>query len=279
VAEFSSRSFLAGPLAQDRAGPPDGTRKTLLNAGDLQGVPLGLAVDADDMLYVSLGLAGEGNGRVVRVDPNVASDPAVASACPPASVPGTAFVDIVDIVHREAIECLAWWDVVQGVTATTFEPARPTTRGQLASLMVRMLDEAGVEVPASPPDAFDDDDGSVHELRINQAAAMDIVQGFADGTFRPNDPVKRDQMATYVVNTMVAAGIDVPADAPDAFTDDDGNVHEANINAAAAAGWVRGRTATEYAPRDDARRDQVATMVARLLSTLVDEGMAELPSA
>jgi hypothetical protein len=280
VAEFSRRSLLAGPpaprIVQVR---PDGTRKTLLNADDLQGVPLGLAVDEDDMLYISLGLAGPENGRVVRVDPNVASDPAIAASCPPALVPGTAFTDIVDIVHREAVECLAWWDVVQGVTATTFEPSRPTSRAHLAALMVRMLREAGVDLPENPADAFDDDDGHVLEADINIAAELGIVRGFLDGTFRPNAPVTRDQMATYVVLTMEVAGIDVPEDAPNAFSDDEGNVHEANINSAAAAGWVRGRTATEYAPRDPARRDQVATMVARLLSTLVDEEVAELPSA
>jgi hypothetical protein len=279
VAEFSSRSFFEGPpsprIVQVR---PDGTRKTLLNAGDLQGVPLGLAVDADDMLYISLGLAGEGNGRVIRVDPSIASDPAIASACPPADVPGTGFPDIADIVHREAIECLVWWGVVEGRADGTFDPAGVTTRGALTSMIMRLLEELGAEIPASPPDAFADDDDSVHEARINQAAAMGVVEGFADGTFRPGAPVTRGQAASILVRAYEAAFGELPA-GPDAFTDDDGSVHEANINAAAAAGWVRGKTPTVYDPNGNARRDQVATIVARMISTLVDDEIAELPSA
>jgi hypothetical protein len=269
VAQLSRRSLLEGPpvpaIVQVR---PDGSRKTLLDAGQLGGAPTGIAVGPDGQLYVSLGLAGAGNGQVVRFDPSVAGDPAIAPACPPDLVPGTAFTDIGDSVHREAIECLFWREVVNGVTADRFDPGRAASRGAVATMLAAALAEAGVDLPASPPDAFTDDTGSTHEPQINQLAELGVVKGFDADRFGPTMTISRAQLATMLVQAYEE--LFQPLDpGSDAFTDDDGSVHEANIDAAAEAGWVTGRTATTFEPDGSARRDQVASMVARLLGTLV----------
>jgi hypothetical protein len=268
VAQLSRRSLLAGdPVPEIVQVRPDGTRKTLLDAAQLGGAPTGLAVGPDDLLYISLGLAGPGGGEVIRVDPSVARDPATEAACPPDLVPGTAFTDLGDTVHREAIECLAWLDVVNGVTADRFAPGQVATRGAVATMVAAALEEAGAELPADPPDAFTDDAGSTHELRINQLAALGVVRGFDADRFGPTQTVSRAQLATLLVQAYEA--LFEPLDAGrDAFTDDEGSVHEANIDAAAEAGWVTGRTATTFEPNGDAQRGQVASMVARLLGTV-----------
>ena len=41
----------------------------------------------------------------------------------------------------------------------------------------RELTAAGYLLPTAPPDAFTDDELSIHELRINQVASVDVVQG------------------------------------------------------------------------------------------------------
>ncbi|MTV25095.1 S-layer homology domain-containing protein [Nitriliruptoraceae bacterium ZYF776] len=68
------------------------------------------------------------------------------------------------------------------------------------------LDDGEVGNASAPPaasrDAFPDDDGSVHEPHIDAIAAAGIVQGFADSTFRPSDPVRRDQAATFLVRSI-----------------------------------------------------------------------------
>ena len=277
VAQFSRTSLIEGPpqpnIVQVRQ---DGTRKTVMSAGELQGVPTGLTIGPDGLLYVSLGLAGPGNGRVIQVDPNEASDPSSAAACPPADVPGTEFADIEDSVHRSTVECVAWWGIVQGVTDDAFQPGATATRAQIASMLGRLLEEAGADMPANPPDRFTDDEGSPHELRINQLAEMGIIEGVGGDRFGPSLPVTRAQLASLLVRAYESSFGDVPAGS-DAFSDDEGSVHEDNINAAAEAGWVQGKSEEMYDPQGQATRGQIASIVARVLATLVDNGEVELP--
>jgi hypothetical protein len=278
VAELAHSGLLSRPpdprIVQVR---PDGDRKVLLNSADLQGAPTGITIGPDGLLYVSLGLAGPGEGRVVRFDPRVATDGPAADACPPPLVPGTTFADIALSVHREAIECLVWWDAVEGVSAEAFAPGRATTRGQLASVLARAMQTAGVALPPSPVDAFPDDAGSPHEAAINRLVARDVIEGFADGTFRPNVVVNRGQLASLLVRAHDHL-FEVLPEGPRAFDDDDGNVHEANIDVAAGMGWVRGTGPRTFQPGAPTTRAQMATVLARMLADLVANGHADLPA-
>ncbi|HEY7564806.1 MAG TPA: ScyD/ScyE family protein [Acidimicrobiia bacterium] len=280
VLEFASNGLLAeeGPQAALVQIRTDGTRKTLLYGSDIP-VPGGVAVGSDGMVYLSVcTLCGPGQGMVMRINPSVASDAATAGACPPASVPGTDFGDIGPNLHREAVECAAWWGVVNGYSPTQFAPDDDITRGQVAAMIARAMRAAGVTLPANPADAFTDDNGSIFEADINALAAAGVLLGLPDGTFNPNGLVTRAQVASMLVRAYaVVAGSDLAAGA-NAFTDDEGSVHEADINAAAAAGWLNGIGGGLFNPNGNAKRGQFSSMVMRMMSTLVDEGLATLPS-
>jgi hypothetical protein len=252
---------------------PDGTRKAILNSSDLI-FPGGVAVDGDGMVYVS----DAATGNVIKVDPTVARDPATASACDPVVVLGNDFEDITQDFHHEAIECLTWWGLANGKTETTFDPTAEVTRGQAASTVARLMEAAGFEFDADPPNAFADDDTSVHANRIDQLVAAGVINGFDDGTFRPQDSVTRAQIASLLVRAYeTVTGTELSG--PDAFDDDSGSGHEDDINKAANEGWVNGVTETTFNPSGIAARDQLASFVARVLSTLVDDGKAEPPAA
>jgi glucose/arabinose dehydrogenase len=287
VLEFSAEGLLnVGPtdaptsrLIQIR---PDGTRKVLLQE-DLF-LSNGVAVGPDGMVYVSNGSQLAGQGSVIRVDPGVARDDAIASACDPDDIPGAGFLDVGANTHREAIDCLAEWGIIEGTSATTFAPQAKVRRDQVASIVARLIDAAGVDLPAGAPDAFSDDDGNVHEANINALAALDVLEGKTADAFQPAAQVTRAQVASILARAYEAVtGEALPA-GPDAFTDDGSSVHEAAINAVAQAGWVNGvfvegaDVETMFNPQGHASRAQVSSMVARMLSTLVDEGEATLPA-
>jgi hypothetical protein len=280
VLEFASNGLLAeeGPQAALVQIRTDGTRKTLLYGSDIP-VPGGVAVGSDGMVYLSVcTLCGPGQGMVMRINPSVASDAATGAACPPASVPGTDFGDIASSLHREAVECAAWWGIVNGYSATVFAPDDNITRAQVASMIARALRAAGVTLPANPPDAFTDDDGSIHEVDINALAALGVVLGLPGGTFDPSGHVTRAQVASMVARAYaVAAGADLAA-GPNAFTDDEGSIHETDINDVAAAGWVKGIGGGLFNPNGNATRGQFSSMIARMLATLVTQGHATLPT-
>ena len=277
VLEFASNGIFAGDghsqLVQVRT---DGTRKVLLSSELL--LPSGVTVGPDGMVYVTNGSLLAGAGTVIRVDPRVARDAATAAACDPVKVKGSGFTDVARSVHQESVECLKWWGLVNGLSATSFAPNRNVTRGEVASLVARLLERAGRPMPSDPPAAFSDTTSGTHALRINQLAALGLVNGFGDGTYRPDRPISRGEVASLMVRSWKhATGEDLPA-GTDKFTDDETSTHEASINAAAAIGWVAGKTPTTFGPNDVTQRGQGASFTARMLSSLVTKLGVTLPT-
>ncbi|MEX2423942.1 MAG: ScyD/ScyE family protein [Acidimicrobiia bacterium] len=282
VLEFASNSLLApdGPAASLVQVRTDGTRKVLLHGAELP-VPGGVAVGDDGMVYLSVcTLCGPGQGEVWMIDPSVASDPATADACSPDDVPGSGFGDIAGSSdHREAIECAAWWGIVNRFSADTFGPSGDVTREQVASMILRAIHASDVATIQGAPDAFTDDDGSVHEADINVLAAMDVIVGRSEGIFDPKASVSRAEVATLIIRAYELITEGEIAAGANAFTDDEGSVHEADINAVAAAGWVNGIGGGLFNPGGEATRAQFASMITRMLSTLVEDGDATLPTS
>ena len=180
-------------------------------------------------------------------------------------------------MHDAAIDCLAALGITEGgpdgLPADQYGPSLDVTRGQMASFLARLVAAAGVELPTAPADAFGDDDGTTHEADINALAAAGIVEGYDDGTYGPGDPVRRDQMASFLLRTHDYISDNTLPAGTNAFDDDEpGNVHEAAINALAAAGVIEG-TATPriYDPSGIVRRDQMASFLTRLADLLASE--------
>jgi hypothetical protein len=111
----------------------------------------------------------------------------------------TGFTDIEGSVHQDAIERLYAAGIVRGRTATTFAPRLEVSRGQMATMLMEALRWAtGDEYEADDEVFFWDVDG-VHEDNINTAASIGLLQGYEDGSFRPKNATRRDQMATLLM--------------------------------------------------------------------------------
>jgi hypothetical protein len=176
---------------------------------------------------------------------------------------------------EDAVDCLVAYGITSGKTATTFATGDIVTRGQLATFVLNILDLVdGFDRPANARDAFPDDEGNVHEDNINDAAALGLVTGFNDGTFRPNVGVTRAQMATFIVNTLEEAGITIPT-GDDAFDDDDVSVHEDNINSLEELDIVDGTATGDYDPERQVTRGTMAFFLVRTLEVLVDAGLID----
>ena len=112
-----------------------------------------------------------------------------------------------------------------------------------------------------PP--FADDDFNRHETNIGLIAEAGFTEGCSSvlsWLYCPADPVRRDQMATFM-----ARALDLPAAETDYFSDDSGNTHEASINALAAAGIANGCAVDRFCPLESIRRDHMAAFLARAL--------------
>ncbi len=212
-------------------------------------------------------------GQVGAPPPARALDP----ACPPGRVPANPFPDAAGSVHEAAVACMGWWSVTTGTGDGRYLPARDVRRDQMAAFLARMLQRAGVALPASPPDAFPDDEGSTHETWIDALAEMGIIAGRSDGLFDPAGSVTRGQMATFLSRAMPLATGAPLANTTDYFADDSGQVHERAINQLSEAGVAGGGADGRYRPGASVRRDQMASFLARVLSAAVEAGRATPP--
>ena len=98
-----------------------------------------------------------------------------------------------DYWANTAISTMTGLGIVQGRSATTFDPKAPITRAQFAAICARF--DTGV---SSGRRTFSDISGHWAEKYIERAAELGWIQGFADGTFRPDTYITRAQAMTMI---------------------------------------------------------------------------------
>jgi len=143
--------------------------------------------------------------------------------------------------------------ITVGCAPNLFCTSNAVTREQMASFLARSL-----ALPPAAADHFADDAGSIHEADINRLFEAGITGGCAEGRFCGRAAVTREQMASFLVRAY-----GYPAADRDAFVDDGASIHEAAINAVAAAGITAGCTSSTFCPRDPVTRGQMAAFLHR----------------
>ncbi len=100
---------------------------------------------------------------------------------------------------------------------------------------------------------------------IEAICAAGIVKGYADGTYKPTDPVTRDQMAVYISRALAKGDANVPTGPATATFSDVATDHWAfrYVEYAVSSNVVKGYTDTIYSPADPVDRGQMAVFIAR----------------
>ncbi len=120
-----------------------------------------------------------------------------------------------DYWAAEEIEAVARAGVVQGYPPdfTTYQPNNPVTRDQMAKFVCNGMHLAH-PVPAVGNDPFTDVPVQIQDPSgalvtnpfVEFIAALkqaNVVQGYSDGTYRPQDTVTRDQLAVYIWRAFI----------------------------------------------------------------------------
>lgn len=99
-----------------------------------------------------------------------------------------------DAWYAGAVERVHAAGLMNGTSPTTFSPGGTVTRGQIAAILYRLAGE-----PAVRGSSFSDVPASAYySAAVAWAARSGVVEGFADGTFRPDLPVSRQQLAAIL---------------------------------------------------------------------------------
>jgi len=96
--------------------------------------------------------------------------------------------------YNNAVSTLTNGGLLMGYPDGTFRPGQAMTRAEFSALVVRVMGFGN----ATGSTAFTDTTGHWAANYINAAHAMGWVQGFGDGTFRPDQFVTRAEVAALV---------------------------------------------------------------------------------
>ncbi|MEK3724931.1 cadherin-like beta sandwich domain-containing protein [Paenibacillus sp. FSL H8-0034] len=179
------------------------------------------------------------------------------------------FADIKNHWAKDEIELMTNKFIVQGVSKDEFQPDQAVTRAEFAALLARTI---GLQSEISSKIKFTDvRSNDWFEGQAYAAAEAGIVTGYDDQTFRPNQPISREEMAVMIYRAMKFAGFD-DAGAVQKVTFTDENLFEnwamEAISVMADMKIVEGIASNKYDPKATATRAQSAMILKRMLAKL-----------
>ncbi len=150
-------------------------------------------------------------------------------ACPGDAIPPAGFRDVPGRHDNSSdINCIAYYGITKGTSATTYAPEDPVIREHMALFLIRLAKLVGIFVPPPDDTPFTDIARLSQESRdnISQIYQLGITIGTSATTYTPGRNVSRGEMALFLQRLMdemdvVADGRDLYGYIPDDVDDND----------------------------------------------------------
>lgn len=179
------------------------------------------------------------------------------------------FTDVAQHWAKTEVNDMGSRMVIEGITDTTFEPNRGVTRAEFAAILVRGLGlKPGVRV-----NSFKDVNGNEwYADAVTTAASYGLIDGYEDGTFRPQAQITRQEAMALIARAMTVTGMETATSA--------GNVQQWSdyadaeqvaswakdaVASSISTGLVSGRGKDTIAPNQSITRAETAAIIRRLL--------------
>ncbi|MEK4664661.1 S-layer homology domain-containing protein [Priestia sp. FSL H7-0729] len=160
--------------------------------------------------------------------------------------------------------------VMEGTGEGTFTPERDITRAEFAMVLVRGL---GLKLSSSADTFTDVANDALYSQAISTAYEYQLLEGFEDGTFRPDDKITREQAMTIIAKAMVLTGLKGKLSATSVSLELEKYTDKSEVSTWAYRGMVdsvqagifTGRNQGNLAPKAPITRAEVAAIAKRLL--------------
>lgn len=187
-----------------------------------------------------------------------------ATPAPTASAP--VFKDVEKVAWaKEAIASLAAKGIINGVDGSNFAPAKPVTRAEFVTMLVRALN---LNASGAIGKFNDVKQGVWYSGSIAAAVQAGIVKGSGSGKFEPGREITREEMAIMIVNALKGQLQPIDKNATLQKFADKSKIAPYAQEAVAQLtrlGIVNGVDAEKFAPKDIASRAQAAVIIYRML--------------
>ena len=149
---------------------------------------------------------------------------------------------------------------IVGYPDGTVQPNGQITRAEATTIFFRLLTDESREANLTKTNRYTDvAAGAWYNTAISTMTRAGIVDGYPDGTFRPDAPITRAEMSKII---SLFAKLDKNADR---FSDIAGHWAEKYIKLAAGNGWIEGYPDGTFLPQRNITRAETATMINRVL--------------
>ena len=166
--------------------------------------------------------------------------------------------------YREAVEYVYHNGLMKGVSENLFAPGEKVTRGMAVTVVHRLAGSPAAEGAGFP----DVPEGAWYADAVRWAQANDIVTGYEDGTFRPDQNMTRQELVAVFYRYAKKMGRDVSAVRSITVFSDCAQVQsyaEDAMGWAVSNGLIQGFPDGSIRPLDDTNRAQLATIVKRFV--------------
>ncbi|NLY19834.1 MAG: hypothetical protein GXZ08_00910 [Tissierellia bacterium] len=160
---------------------------------------------------------------------------------------------------------------INGYPDGSVRPQGEITRGEVAAIMSRLHADVeeinyGIETDYSDVNATD-----WYAKHISYVSDKGLMEGYEDGTFRPEEKITRAEYATVVARFQKLEQVET------SFEDSKDHWASGYIGAVYNNGWITGYPDGTFKPTANISREEVATMTNKMLDRRVDaEGLGNL---
>ncbi|PJH58638.1 hypothetical protein CVR97_28720, partial [Salmonella enterica subsp. enterica serovar Typhimurium] len=177
--------------------------------------------------------------------------------------------DITGHYFESSMRALISDGVMAGYNDGTYRPDEEVTRAEFTTFLVSALDLNGGN--AAP--AFSDvEEGDWFYSPIAIATSENLIGGYPDGTFKPNEPISRQEMAAIINRSLNQNGA-IAGEAPLVFAnvEDINPMFRTSISQLVYLDVMAGKTVNgelNFMPHDNTTRGENSALIVRMLDVL-----------
>ncbi|WP_273326350.1 DUF4073 domain-containing protein [Vallitalea guaymasensis] len=152
---------------------------------------------------------------------------------------------------------------IKGFPDGSFKPKKAVTRAEVAAMFARILK---LDTEESGDSSYTDVTNAHWAYKYIQAITkIGLFKGYDDGTFKPNQAIKRSEIAVVFSAYWDYVGAEVKDD-ESIFTDISGHWAQSYINKLYNAGVVKGFEDKTFRPDTDTAREQIVIMINKIIA-------------
>ena len=239
-----------------------------------------IVLDEEDTCYVKLSKrssSGGGGGGIVKPTATPTAEPTETPSAEPTETPSTEPTETPSVEpqkggtangaklnYEEKFAYIQGYDEEDG--SSSVRPENNITRAEVAMIFYRLLTAESREKFESNENPFTDVNAEDwFNTAISTATAAGIINGYDDGTVRPNNAITRAEFTAIVsrFTSLVYEG-------DNKFNDTDSHWAKEAINNVAMTGWINGYEDGSFGPEKYITRAEAVTIINRLLYRTIE---------